>query len=141
MKQLRIAIRAAVAAAPLATAAQTSSAITTFPAAPTSGQTVAEKDVDVNLVITSATSREDLAEMQRTLYPQGIKFHYSEIAWTEGRLTDIRVLVSTTSGKEEEIEFNGITADQEIRLVVRGSGDAQQLCIGTDCDRKFPRRD
>ena len=79
--------------------------------------------------------------MQRDLYPKGIKFHYSNIAWTDGRLTDIHVLVSTTAGKDQQAVFTGITADQEIRLVVRGNGDAQQICLGSDCDRKFPRRD
>lgn len=141
MKQLRVWTIAALAAAPLATAAQTSPSLTTSPAAPTEAPSAVEESVDVDLVITSATSREDLATMQRDLYPKGIKFHYSNIAWTDGRLTDIQVLISTTAGKDQQAVFAGITADQEIRLVVRGNGDAQQICLGTDCDRKFPRRD
>jgi|GEM_PF-3057617 len=140
MKQLRVWTLAALAAAPLATAAQTSPSLTASPSAPTEAPVTAEEAVDVDLVITSATSREDLATMQRDLYSKGIKFHYSNIAWTDGRLTDIHVLVSTTAGKDQQAVFAGITADQEIRLVVRGNGDAQQICLGSDCDRKFPRR-
>jgi hypothetical protein len=141
MKQLRVWTLAALAAAPLAAAAQTSPSLTTAPTAPTEASVSGNEAVDVDLVITSATSREDLATMQRDLYPKGIKFHYSNIAWTDGRLTDILVLVSTTAGKDQQAQFADITADQEIRLVVRGNGDAQQICLGSDCDRKFPRRD
>ncbi len=140
MKQLRIWTIAALAAAPLATAAQTlpsnaSSSMLTVEPAPS------EVEVNIDLDVTSATSREDLAAMQRDAYPQGVKFQYSEIAFANGRLTDIRIMVSTTAGKEIEQEFRGIKSNDVIRLVVRGSGDAQQICLGTDCDRKFPRRD
>jgi hypothetical protein len=141
MKQLRIWGFAVLATASLAATAQTSPSLTTAPTAPALEENAADAAVDIDLVITSATSREDLATMQKDLYPKGVKFHYSNITWADGRLTDILVHVSTVAGKDAQAEFNGIAADQEIRLVVRGAGDAQQICLGSDCDRKFPRRD
>lgn len=62
--------------------------------------TVTETLVDIT--ITPATSRDQLARMQRDLYEQGITFRYDNIEWIEGELVSIQVgLKDPNSGVAE----------------------------------------
>jgi hypothetical protein len=84
----------------------------------------------IDLHITHETTRDQLAEMQQSLYAQGVSFRYEHIRWVQGHLTEIYISVTNEDGENRTAHFVEISPEMDIRVLIDGA----TFCLGTACE-------
>ncbi len=94
---------------------------------------VSVNDGRIEAVVTSETSREQLAQMAEELRTHGLEMRYDRIQWDENwNLTHINLRVKGDNTEIKAFMTEEMSAIGEIRVVFKTEENA--LCVGPDCE-------
>ena len=97
------------------------------------GQTTPVNGIDIDIHITSSTTRDALSQIQQELHAQGIGFRYDLIHWDAGELQSIRLALRLGDGSMQTANFESLEPETDIRIVIHGTGEDRVFCVGTTC--------
>ena len=87
----------------------------------------------VDLQISQETSREQLAQMQKSLQEAGIGFRYDLVSWEENGLQSIRMAVRLADGTMQTAEIEAFNEETHLRILLSGEGEDRVFCVGVAC--------
>lgn len=87
----------------------------------------------LNVHITSNTTREELAQLQKDMSTVNIGFRYDMVDWVNGQLQSIRFALILQDGTMVRNAYDSMEAATDVWIRLEGEGENRIFCAGDEC--------